>query len=200
MLTRSLRRSVLLVTSFALLAGLGCGQKAHTIDPQKEGVVTVNEVNIQDFNSAATVLTQKMLNSVNFQEELKRIAAKTPDGEKPQIFVSKIKNNTRQKFSSGHMLAGPIEEALQESGKVEFTSEDENARDTAKGHELLEGGSPRLPDLTLHGWIEELPTQAGRTKQNTYIFHLKLSGARGTTIWQGQEQITKQGARPAVGV
>lgn len=179
---------------------VGCGKKATYIDPQRgEGIVTVDQINIQDFNSSAARLTQKMLNSVNFQDELRRISKNQTDGTKPLILITNIKNDSRYKFNSVHMLAGPIEEALQESGKVEFVTQDQGARDVAKAQDILNDSAPKMPDLMLYGWIDELPVVAGNMHQSTYIFHLKLAGARGTTIWQGQEQVTKQGTKPSVG-
>lgn len=199
----SMHRYLSRAVCISLAAGLvvGCGDKRdHYVDPNRgEGVVNVDEINIQDFNHAAQVLTQKMLDSKNFQDELHSIAPTLKAREKPLVLVTKIKNDSRFKFNSEHMLAGPIEETLQESGKVEFVTDDEGSRETAKGHDIMSGTSPKLPDMTLHGWIDELDAVAGKTRQATYIFHLKLSGPRGTTVWQGQEQVTKQGKKASVG-
>ena len=52
----------------------------------------------------------------------------------------------------------------------------------------------------LFGTVSDLRSEAGRRKQASYKFHLKLADTTGVTIWQGEKLITKQGRKPAIGI
>ena len=55
------------------------------------------------------------------------------------------------------------------------------------------------PDFTLSGKIIETRVRAGNVHQSTFSFQLSLTDKRGLALWEGEEEITKQGKRPSVG-
>jgi len=195
------RFAALAVAGAAALFLGGCNGDAgaRRID-EREAITTVGQIDIQDFNYAARELTNKMLVSQQFQEELRRIKEARPRGPAPLIKISRIKNDTTLKVNMRGFLVDPMEEVLSESGKVRFFAEDRQAQDIAAAHETLGGASPQLPDMVLYGTVRDLRTEAGDVRQAAYVFHLRLAGADGNTIWQGQTQIIKRGSRPAIGL
>ena len=58
---------------------------------------------------------------------------------------------------------------------------------------------PHRPDFTLSGKILETRASAGNVKQSTFSFQLSLTDNRGLALWEGEEEITKQGSRATVG-
>lgn len=181
------------------LGGCNGDAGARRID-EREAITTVGQIDIQDFNHAARELTNKMLVSAQFQNELRRLNEARPRGPAPLVKISRIKNDTTLKMNMRGFLVDPMEEVLSESGKVRFFAEDTQAQGIAAAHETLGGGGPQIPDLVLYGTVRDLRTEAGSMRQAAYIFHLRLAGADGTTVWQGQTQIIKRGSRPAVGL
>lgn len=176
----------------------GCGPGARVIE-QDQSITTVDQIDIQDFNAASATLTREMLNSPAFAAEVQRLKGQN-GGQMPIMKISKIKNDTMLKVDMRGFLVDPMEAEILKSNTVTFFAEDAEAQSLAKMNEIRTGQGPRLPDLILYGTVRELPSEAGRIKQNSYIFHLKLANASGVTMWQDQKQITKQGSRPSIGI
>ena len=177
----------------------GCGSDAQVIE-QDRSITSVDQIDIQDFRAAASTLTRQMLGSPNFTGEVQRLRAQTPGGALPIMKISKIKNDTMLKVDMRGFLVDPMEAELLKSNTVSFFAEDSEAQSLAKMNELRTGQGPRLPDLILYGTVRELTAEAGRTKQVSYVFHLKLADASGITVWQDEKLITKQGTRNAEGL
>ena len=192
--------AVLLLAGVGLAALPGCRDTGAQVIDQDRSITTVGQIDIQDFRAAATTLTREMLDSHNFAAELQRLKALRPNGPVPLIKISKIKNDTALKDDMRGFLVDPMEAELLKTGTVTFFAEDAEAQELARMNELQTGGSPRLPDLILYGTVRDLRSQAGRMKQASYVFHLKLANSTGTTVWQDEKAITKQGTRPAVGL
>ena len=177
----------------------GCGSDAQVIE-QDRSITSIDQIDIQDFRAAASTLTRQMLNDPRYASEVQRLKSQTPGGGAPIMKVSKIKNDTMLKVDMRGFLVDPMEAELAKSRTVDFFAEDAEAQSLAKMNEMRSGQGPRLPDLVLYGTVRELTAEAGRTKQVSYIFHLKLANASGITIWQDDKLITKQGTHNAVGM
>lgn len=191
------------VAGAATLAGIasGCQEKAKYVDPGgPDTVVTLNQIDIQDWNRASTEMVQSLLNS--------GVLDSAP--RKPAIMaISRITNKTSENVDVD-LLTKNIRVALNQSGKVRTsttiglggTAEDPLAKGSKQMEEFYSGQHkqmPDLPDYTLSGKILELPAKAGRIRQITYVFQLSLTDRSGNAVWEEQRQITKQGAKPAVG-
>ena len=177
----------------------GCGSDAQVIE-QDRSITSIDQIDIQDFRGAASTLTRQMLDSPLYASEVQRLKSQAPGGALPIMKISKIKNDTMLKVDMRGFLVDPMDAELLKSNTVVLFAEDAEAQSLAKMNEMRSGQAPRLPDLVLYGTVRELTAEAGRTKQVTYVFHLKLANASGITLWQGEKPITKQGTRNAVGM
>jgi uncharacterized protein (TIGR02722 family) len=190
---------------FSLLAALplvigGCATNAHYVETGgRENVVSVNQINIQDYIQAANAATSELLAS----GALDRVA--TPPAV---LAISRIVNNTGQQIDTD-LLTKKIRVAVLNSGKalttttmgLGGTAEDPMAKGLQQENEFMNDQKvTRKPDFTLSGKIIETTARAGSTRQSTYSFQLSLTDARtGLAVWEGEKEITKQGKHPAVG-
>jgi len=193
-------RSIALL-SLACVGGMmvGCGSEAKVID-QNRSITTVDQIDIQDFRSAASTLTREMLSDPRWTATVQRLKSQMPAGTLPLMKISRIKNDTTLKVDMRGFLVDPMEAELMKSNLVDFFAEDAEAQNLAKMNEIATGTQPRLPNLVLFGTVRDLRSEAGDVKQSSYVFHLKLADATGITIWQGEKLITKQGSKPAIGI
>ena len=190
---------------FSLLAALpfvigGCATNAHYVETGgRENVVSVNQINIQDYIQAANAAVNDLLAS----GALDRVA--TPPAV---LAISHIVNNTGQQIDTD-LLVKKIRVAVLNSGKAQTTTtmglggtaEDPMAKGLQQENEFKsDQKATRTPDFTLSGKIIETTARAGSTRQSTYSFQLSLTDSKtGLAVWEGEKEITKQGTRPSVG-
>ena len=195
---------VLCVAAAAALAGLtGCVTNASYTNPtdSKTAVVSLDKVNMQDWDAASNDLIQSLLAS----------PALTQCPHVPALFyVDRIVNKTSDANLDTDILAKNIQIALNKTGRVRTTTtygrhaEAAAAKDIQTKNDFLNGTSDHAPDhapdFTLTGKIIEDNARAGNTRQVTYIFQLSLTDtATGQAVWEDQKMIQKTGHRPQVG-
>jgi PBP1b-binding outer membrane lipoprotein LpoB len=123
--------------------------------------------------------------------------------------VSRIRNNTQQQVDTDS-LTKKIRIALNQTGKVVTTTtlgpdgkvEDAMAADVGAMNAFMSGQKQKtiLPYYTLSGKLLEDRVRSGSVNQTTFTFQLSLTTtANGLAMWEGEEQITKQGQRSSVG-
>jgi uncharacterized protein (TIGR02722 family) len=190
---------------FSLLATLpfvigGCATNAHYVETGgRESVVSVNQINIQDYIQAANAAVNDLLAS----GALDRVP------NPPAVLaISRIVNNTGQQIDTD-LLVKKIRVAVLSSGKalttttlgLGGTAEDPMAKGLQQENEFMnDQKTTRKPDFTLSGKIIETTARAGSTRQSTYSFQLSLTDSKtGLAVWEGEKEITKQGTRPSVG-
>lgn len=180
----------LLAAAIPLIGG-GCATNAHYVQTGgSESVVTIGQINIQDYIQAANAATGDLLAS----GALDRVPAP------PAVLaISRIINNTGEQIDTD-LLTKKIRVALLQSGKAVTTTTmglGGKAEDPmAKGLQQ----DIRPPDFTLSGKIIQLAVKAGNTSQSTYSFQLSLTDSKtGLAVWEGEKEITKQGTRSSVG-
>jgi uncharacterized protein (TIGR02722 family) len=190
---------------FSLLAALpfvigGCATNAHYVETGgRENVVSVNQINIQDYIQAANAAVNDLLAS----GALDRVP------NPPAVLaISRIVNNTGQQIDTD-LLVKKIRVAVLNSGKAQTTTtmglggtaEDPMAKGLQQENEFKsDQKATRTPDFTLSGKIIETTARAGSTRQSTYSFQLSLTDSKtGLAVWEGEKEITKQGTRPSVG-
>ncbi len=177
----------------------GCASAHYVQTGGRESVVTVGDINIQDYMQAANSATSDLLASGALD--------KVPNP--PAVLaISRIVNNTGQQIDTD-LLTKKIRVALLNSGKAQTTttmglggtSEDPMAKGLQQEAEFkADQQTTRTPDFTLSGKIIQLTAKSGSTHQATYSFQLSLTDARtGLAVWENEKEITKQGTRPAVG-
>ena len=184
-----------------LLLLAGCGTPATYTDPTntKTAVVSLNKINVQDWDNAANEMIQSLLGS--------QILDKAP--VQPAVLaMDRIVNKTSDANLDTDMLEKKIRIALNRSGKVETTTtygrnaESRMAQDIQTKRDFLGGNGPadRAPNYTLSGKIIEDVARDGSTRQVTYVFQLSLTDVRsGNAVWEDEKKIQKTGSRAAVG-
>ena len=170
----------------------GCATDAHYVQTgDKEQIVSLGQINIQDYSNAATDAVKKLLNSGAIDNVPKPPAL---------LEISRIVNNTSQQVDMD-LLTQKISIALLESGKAQTKIVDKKSTGYQQENEFLnDQKSTRLPDFTLSGKIIETVDRAGSTRRTTYTFQLSLNDPKaGTQVWAGEKEIGKQGTRSSVG-
>jgi hypothetical protein len=184
-----------------LLTGCATKNDAKYVDSQgPQTIVSLSQINIQDWNNAADKLVAQLLasNALDRAPELPAVMA-----------VSRIRNNTQQQVDTDN-LTKKIRIALNQTGKIVTTTtlgpdgkvEDAMAADVGAMQSFMAGEKQKttLPYYTLSGKLLEDRVTSGSTKQVTYTFQLSLTTVKdGIAVWEGEEQITKQGQRSSVG-
>lgn len=197
--TRNLICSAVVIPA-ALFLG-GCETPAAYTDSKGTGtVVSLDQIDIQDWNRAADELVASLLAS--------GVLERAP--EQPAILaISRIVNNTMQQIDTDS-LTKKIRVELNRSGKTITTTtlglggkaEDPLAKEAAEMQAML-GGQKKtttLPYYTLSGKLIEDRARAGRTRQVTYTFQMSLTTVKdGLAVWEDEKQITKIGTKPSVG-
>ena len=183
-----------LLAASVILLGLGCGTNAHYVATGgRESVVSIGELNIQDYLQAAEACTKDLLGS----GALDRVA-----NPPAVVGIGRIINNTSQQIDTD-LLTKKIRVALLQSGKALTSTTyglDGQAEDPlAKQMQQQGNTAPRVPDFSLSGKIIQTMARAGDTRQATYSFQLSLTDREGLAVWEGEKEITKQGSRPSVG-
>ncbi len=187
----------LIAASAAFISG--CATDAHYVDTGgRQSVVSIGQINIQDYIQAANAATSDLLAS----GVLDRV--KTP----PAILaMSRIVNNTGQQIDTD-LLTKKIRVALLQSGKAVTTTtfglggtaEDPLAKGMQQEQQFMnDQKTTRTADFSLSGKIIQLAVKAGNTRQSTYSFQLSLTDTQGLAVWEGEKEITKQGTQSGVG-
>ncbi|HXF11264.1 MAG TPA: hypothetical protein VN625_10810 [Desulfuromonadaceae bacterium] len=195
-----MKNKILLPIAAAVTAVIisGCASAHYVETGGRENVVTVGQINIQDYIQAANASVQELLAS----GALDRV-----QNPPAVLAISRIVNNTGQQIDTD-LLTKKIRVALLQSGKalttttmgLGGTAEDPLAKGMQQENEFMNDQKPsRLPDFSLSGKIIQTLARAGSTRQSTFSFQLSLTDKSGLAVWEGEKEITKQGSQSSVG-
>jgi len=190
--------------SAALLSG--CASTATYVEPGSgRGIVSVDQINTQDWINAAEKLTNSLLQSGVLNRD---------DGKRFVLMIGRVRNNTTEHIDTDGLVK-KIRVALNKSGKVKTTTavgiggpEDASSqlvRELRNSKEFKQStvagqGEMKAPSFSLSGKITQSIVRAGRTKQSDYTFELSLTNLRtGLADWEDEHIISKQGKRASVG-
>lgn len=193
-----------LCISAALLSG--CASTASYVEPGSgKGIVSVDQINSQDWINAAEKLTNSLLQSGVLNRD---------DGKRFVLMIGRVDNDTTEHIDTG-ILVKSIRISLNRSGKVLTTTavgaggpEDASSQLVRKLRDAKEfdqstvigEGQMKAPDYSLSGKISQTIVRSGRTKQSDYRFQLSLTDLRtGLAYWEDEHIISKQGKRASVG-
>jgi PBP1b-binding outer membrane lipoprotein LpoB len=195
-------RSVLsiFIATMLVVVAIGCADTGARRIDQTERITTVHQIDIQDWEETAA----EMLNSLLARHSLRG------DGDQPAIIaVSLIENRTAERINIEHLTDYILTE-LNRSGRAYASlvegiggPEDPMIAEQRQAERFLEGRDAPLREYhyTLSGRIIEERRAAGRDRQSTFVFTLRLGDPRtGVAVWQEQKTIDKAGRRPAVGM
>jgi len=181
------------ISAFPLAVFSGCAStKAHYIDSNgTETVVSLNQVDIQDFAVAANALVSDMLLWDAFTGT-----------KKPRVALSTVVNDTTDNFDVA-LITNKVQEAILKSGKakVSMSMSVERKNDAVRREVVALGeAETNVPDLTLTGKISEVAARADSTRQVSYVFSMRLAEVKtGDVVWMGEKTISKQGEKASVG-
>lgn len=184
--------TVFLLAAGTLALGACASQKARYIDAGgPETVVSLNKVDIQDFQFATDALVSDMLTWDAFAGT-----------KKPVVALSRVVNDTTNNFDTA-LLTNQVQEAILKSRKatISMSMSADRKDDTVRQDVAAIGGTETVvPDLTLIGKISEVATGVDSTKQVSYVFSMRLVEAKtGNVVWMNSKTITKQGEKNSVG-
>jgi PBP1b-binding outer membrane lipoprotein LpoB len=185
--------TLLFVPAAMIVAGCA-GEGARQIDSGGREVITsVNDVDIQNYNQAATQLVDSMLRS--------GVLTQLSDGQPGPLIIEldRVSNDTTERIDVD-LVTDTVRVETLKSGQATFFTPDAPlaAADRLAGTELDQ--DVPTADYTLSGRITNVANSAGRTRQQTFVFTLTLSDRNGITRWADQVFITKQGSRNSVGL
>ncbi|MBC8327486.1 MAG: hypothetical protein H8E31_01940 [Planctomycetes bacterium] len=202
-------RFLSLLTIFALVLP-ACGSTTAAYDPSSGGIRTVDSISYLDFEEAAGILVQSLLQSGTL--DLNSLSH-TPDG-KTVLALESIDNYTPSTQLKSKVLTDKFRIALNKTGKVLTTTavrfggaevEDSSTREARglKESEMFEErdyGKAILPDVSLSGSIITMSAEEGRTKESVAIFKLTLTDLRtGLALWEDEAPIGKRRTRGLIG-
>ncbi|RPG19172.1 MAG: hypothetical protein CBB69_005735 [Phycisphaera sp. TMED9] len=172
-----------------IVSAAGCNQNARVVTNDQDKIVSVNQIDVQDWSNAADQVLQQLFASG---------ALETAPTKPARIEVTRVVNDTAQRIDTD-LLTQKIKIALQQSGKVAFASSDGRANEVADYRDFKAGeDAPRLPFFIINGKILEIRASAGSTKQSSFIFQLNLvNTVESIDAWSGEAEVTKQGTRNA---
>jgi uncharacterized protein (TIGR02722 family) len=195
-------------SSLCILVALlsGCASTASYVEPGSgKGIVSVDQINSQDWINAAEKLTNSLLQSGVLNRD---------DGKRFVLMIGRVNNDTTEHIDTDSLVKS-IRISLNRSGKVLTTTavglggpEDASSqavRELRASKEFNQAtvigeGQMIAPDYSLSGKITQRIVRAGRTKQSDYRFQLSLTDLKtGLAFWEDEHVIVKQGKRASVG-
>lgn len=186
----NIQKSLFILAATALLAG--CASDAKYVDPQgTQTIISTDRVDIQDFQIATDALITSMLEWDAFAGE-----------KKPRIALSTVTNDTANNFDTA-LLTNKIQTAILKTRKATVSmsmSADRKSDSVRQEMGGIGATEVKIPDFTLIGKISEVATNAGKTRQASYVFSMRLVDVKtGDVVWMDEKTITKQGKKNAVG-
>ena len=173
----------------AAIVPIGCSQPARVVTDDRDKIVSVDQLDVQDWENAADQVVQQLLASGILSN-----APATP----ARVEVTRVVNDTTERVDTD-LLTQKVKIALQQSGKVAFASTDRRSTEVADYRDFKAGNdAPRLPDFVLNGKILEIRASAGSVKQSSFVFQLNMVDTRqDIDAWSGEAEVTKKGTKNA---
>lgn len=184
-----IRTSTLSLLAAAVALPLGCSQPARVVTDDRDKIVSVDQLDVQDWENAADQVVQQLLAS--------GVLSNAP-AVPARVEVTRVVNDTTQRVDTD-LLTQKVKIALQQSGKVAFAARDARSTEVADYRDFKDGrDAPRLPDYVLNGKILEVRASAGKVRQSSFVFQLNLVDTReDIDAWSGEAEVTKKGTKNA---
>lgn len=184
-----IRTSTLSLLAAAVALPLGCSQPARVVTDDRDKIVSVDQLDVQDWENAADQVVQQLLAS--------GVLSNAP-AMPARVEVTRVVNDTTQRVDTD-LLTQKVKIALQQSGKVAFAARDPRSTEVADYRDFKDGrDAPRLPDYVLNGKILEVRASAGKVRQSSFVFQLNLVDTReDIDAWSGEAEVTKKGTKNA---
>ena len=200
-----IHRLPLVLLLLAALALSGCAQRTVIVDRNTDDAETTLKLDYRDFEHAAMKAVESMLRSGQLNH---------PEGKRYVMAVSRITNDTMQRFDTDQLVRKIRVELLQ-SGKVVTTSavssegvQDElieevrrlRGSDEFRDDTKVDKGQLISPDYGLSGKILQRNIKRDSdTQQVEYYFQLVLTDlSNGLAVWEHETPIIKRGSNSSV--
>ena len=184
------RMMTLATSAAAVLTVFGCGSEARYVTNESDQIVSIDQLDLQDFRMAAREAVNELLESGEIERAPQQPAV---------IKVTQVVNETDERFNRA-LLTQDIEIALRSTGRIIVMSSDPETRAIAEEMARREGRELPLPYYTLSGRVLQRRAEAGSTRQNAYVFQLDLATTRdGLNVKSTSADVVKQGSRNSVG-
>ena len=185
-MTNTFKAICLTIVSLAMFAC--ASEKGTYVNADKSGVIS-KEINLQDWNNAASSLVNELLASGTLDKI---------EGQKPlRMLVSKVKSNVDVPIDRD-LITKQICIALNNSGKAQAVSNDTATIELAQKQAQKAGKTLPLPNITLTGSISQIKAKTDDASQVDYIFYIEVNYL-GNSVWMGQKQISKQFTKSTFG-
>ncbi len=182
-------KTLLIISLLALVSGCASNNATYVDSGGARSIISTNKINIADWNAAAASLTNDLLSSGALE--------KIPEKQPVKMLVSRIINRTSESIDTD-MLTRKITMVLGNSGKVRVVSQDAATSELAEYEAEMTGKKVAQPKITMTGKILEDRESNSDLREVTYTFFLEVN-YRGTPIWSGEKQITKQSEKSSFG-
>ncbi len=183
--------TTILVLSGAALSLAGCDTPAHVVSDDRNKIVSINQIDVQDWTRAAEDAVRKLANSGVLEQAPTKPAV---------VKITLVRNDTSQHVDTA-LLTQKVKIALTQTGKAKVMTQDEATQQLNDYTRFKKGEKGMVvPYYTLSGKIIEQRASAGDTRQTSYIFQLNLATVEdGLDAWSGETDITKQGTQNSKG-
>jgi penicillin-binding protein activator len=183
--------TTLLVLCAAATAFQGCETPAHVVSDDRNKVVSLDQIDVQDWTRAAQDAITKLANSGVLEQAPTKPAV---------VKITMVRNDTSMHVDTA-LLTQKVKIALMQTGKAKVMTQDEATQQLNDYTRFKKGDKGMIvPYYTLSGKIIEQRASAGKTRQTSYIFQLNLATVDdGLDAWSGETDITKQGTQNSVG-
>ena len=180
--------------TLALAAGTIAGCNSPTVTRQNnrdERVVSV-QIDTNDFEQAAAVLTESMMQQGVFAE------FREANNRKANLILDRYVNNTSQVINK-NLLLRKVKATILNSGLAQPYGEGTKANERAEDNDFLNNVDTEAKyDYSLH--LEIIETRAtsanGRVQERTYTIQMTLLEYQtGAEVWLGEETVVKQRSR-----
>lgn len=186
-----MKMTLMVVLGGALMMAGGCNDGARVVSQDNEKIVSLDQIDVQDWTRAAEDAVRKLANSGILEQAPTKPAV---------VKITMVRNDTSQRVDTA-LLTQKVKIAMMDTGKVRVMTQDD-ATQQLNDYSRFKKGDKEIvvPYYTLSGKIIEQRASAGSTRQTSYIFQLNLATVSdGLDAWSGETDITKQGKKNAVG-
>lgn len=187
---KTIYASAAILLSSLVISGCASDNASYVESGGARSIITTNKINIADWNSAASALINDMLSSGALE--------KTGETQPVKMLVSRIRNSTSEVIDV-EMFTRRVAMTLTNSGKVRVVSSDAATIELAEYEAEAKGKKISKPKITLTGKISEDRESNSSAREVTYTFSLELNH-RGSPVWIGEKQITKQSSKGVFGL
>ena len=183
------KQAIIAAIAAALLGGCASDNASYVESGGPRSIISANKIDVADWNAAAASLTNDLLSS--------GVLERTGEKQPIKLLVSRVKNSTSEVVDV-EMLTRKITMTLINSGKAIVASGDIATQELAEAEAAANGSKVEKPKITITGKILENREINSSMKEVTYTFMLDVN-YRGSAIWSGEKQITKQAEKPLFG-